>query len=207
MTNLLRIRKSFRWTALDFAIRPRRISADDFALVTVSQAYLLDDDGSVGEIVPFFTVLDVQAEEGNRLRIARGDQTLWLHKWFVHRGSQFSELKENERAALRNVFNSLEKSARKGDAQRHEEAIAHTQKAAESYSATNNIPFPLLADPDQKVFSAYRCVDDFEKQPLHGTVLIDAAGQSRWQDIGAEPFTNAKFLLEEAQRLLRLPTS
>ncbi|MEX0791484.1 MAG: redoxin domain-containing protein, partial [Pirellulaceae bacterium] len=79
------------------------------------------------------------------------------------------------------------------------------QKAAESYAATNNIPFPLLADPDQKVFSAYRCVDDFEQQPLHGTFLIDGAGQIRWQDLGAEPFTDAKFLLQESQRLLRLP--
>lgn len=80
------------------------------------------------------------------------------------------------------------------------------QKAAESYAATNSIAFPLLADPDQKVFSAYRCVDDFEQQPLHGTFLIDAAGHIRWQDIGAEPFTDAKFLLQEAERLLRLPT-
>lgn len=64
------------------------------------------------------------------------------------------------------------------------------------------IHFPLAVDPDRQVFKSYRAFDDFENMPLHGTFLIDEQGLIRWQDISAEPFTNAKFLLDEAKRLL-----
>lgn len=63
-------------------------------------------------------------------------------------------------------------------------------------------PFPLVADPALEVFKAYRAFDDFEKQPLHGTFLVDAAGMVRWQDISAEPMRDAGWLLREARRLL-----
>jgi peroxiredoxin len=64
------------------------------------------------------------------------------------------------------------------------------------------LAIPLLADPEHEVFKRYRCWDDFEDQPLHGTFLIDGEGRVRWQDISYEPFTEVDFLLEEAQRLL-----
>ena len=64
------------------------------------------------------------------------------------------------------------------------------------------IPFPLVADSSLDTFKAYRCYDDFEQQPLHGTFFIDGAGLVRWQDISSEPFMDTKFLLAEAQRLL-----
>jgi peroxiredoxin len=64
------------------------------------------------------------------------------------------------------------------------------------------IPFPLVADRSLTTFQAYRCYDDFEQQPLHGTFFIDAAGLVRWQDISYEPFQDTKFLLAETQRLL-----
>jgi len=64
------------------------------------------------------------------------------------------------------------------------------------------IPFPLVADSTLDAFKSYRCFDDFEQQPLHGTFFIDGAGFVRWQDIGAEPFMDSKFLLTEAKRLL-----
>lgn len=63
-------------------------------------------------------------------------------------------------------------------------------------------PFPLVENHNLTVFHAYRCFDDFEEQPLHGTFLIDADGQIRWQDIGYEPFMEPRFLLAEARRLL-----
>jgi peroxiredoxin len=76
-------------------------------------------------------------------------------------------------------------------------------KGADSY------PFPLLADPELKIFKDYRCYDDFEKTPLHGTFLVDAdkAGRSRirWQDISYDPFMDAPFLVQECKRLLSLP--
>jgi peroxiredoxin len=69
-------------------------------------------------------------------------------------------------------------------------------------------PFPLLADPALGIFKEYRCYDDFEKTPLHGTFLVDAdkAGRSRirWQDISYDPFMDAPFLLAECRRLLGL---
>jgi peroxiredoxin len=64
------------------------------------------------------------------------------------------------------------------------------------------IPFPLVADNTLDIFKSYRCFDDFEQQPLHGTFFIDGAGFVRWQDVGPEPFMDSKFLLTEARRLL-----
>jgi peroxiredoxin len=64
------------------------------------------------------------------------------------------------------------------------------------------LPIPLLANADLSVFKEYRCYDDFEKQPLHGTFLIDGNGLIRWRDISFEPFMDPKFVLAEAQRLL-----
>lgn len=63
-------------------------------------------------------------------------------------------------------------------------------------------PFPLVADPEQHVFKQYRCHDDFENIPLHGTFLIDGNGLIRWQDVSFDPFMEADFLLKESKRLL-----
>ena len=64
------------------------------------------------------------------------------------------------------------------------------------------MPIRLAADGDLEVFKKYRCFDDFENKPLHGTFLIDAKGMVRWQDISYEPFMEHQFLLDEAKRLL-----
>ncbi|HVA45230.1 MAG TPA: peroxiredoxin family protein [Pirellulales bacterium] len=69
------------------------------------------------------------------------------------------------------------------------------------------LPIKLLSDAGLSVFKSYRAYDDFEDLPLHATFLIDKKGLVRWQDISAEPFTDATFLLDEAQRLLRLPSA
>ena len=66
------------------------------------------------------------------------------------------------------------------------------------------INLPLFTDADLNVFKSFRCYDDFEKQPLHGTFLIDAQGRVLWQDISYEPFKDDEFLLKEAQRLLKV---
>lgn len=64
---------------------------------------------------------------------------------------------------------------------------------------------PIHSDPKLAAFKAYRCFDDFEQQPLHGTFLLDSRGRVLWQDIGYEPFMDVDFLFQESQRLLRLP--
>lgn len=78
-------------------------------------------------------------------------------------------------------------------------------KSIENFSEENRFDIDLVADPDQRVFKTYRCYDDFEQAPLHGTFLIDAQGLIRWHDIGHQPFDNVDFLLGEATRLLSIP--
>jgi peroxiredoxin len=84
---------------------------------------------------------------------------------------------------------------------------AATASAVENDSAQDAaaFPFTLLSNHDLRLFQAYGCFDDFERQPLHGTFLIDKGGLIRWQETGAEPFKDAEFLLKEARRLLALP--
>ena len=65
-------------------------------------------------------------------------------------------------------------------------------------------PFPLLSDHGLATFKAWRCFDDFENRPLHGTFLVDAHGKLQWWDIGPEPFMNVDFLIEESKRLLAI---
>ncbi|MEZ6107207.1 MAG: redoxin domain-containing protein [Pirellulaceae bacterium] len=70
-----------------------------------------------------------------------------------------------------------------------------------------SMPIPLVADPELTAFRAFRCFDDFEKTPLHGTFVIDGAGRIRWRDIGPEPFMDPKFVLDEALRLISFDAS
>jgi peroxiredoxin len=78
------------------------------------------------------------------------------------------------------------------------------KKTAEFSDIAWGFPFSLLADPGLGAFKAYRAHDDFEGFALHGTFLIDGEGKVRWQDIGAEPFMETKFLLDESLRLLKI---
>jgi peroxiredoxin/tetratricopeptide (TPR) repeat protein len=78
-------------------------------------------------------------------------------------------------------------------------------KSIENYKS-GTFPFPLASDPTLGTFKACRAHDDFENRPLHGTFLIDGAGLVRWQDISFEPFRDARFVLNEARRLLAIST-
>ena len=81
--------------------------------------------------------------------------------------------------------------------------MAGLKQSIEAYK-DGPIPMPLVADNALEIFKAYRCYDDFEQQPLHGTFFIDGSGQVRWQDISYQPFNDPKFLLGEARRLMGL---
>ena len=85
------------------------------------------------------------------------------------------------------------------------DSIAGLQKTFSTVNPSERLPFPLLSDTDHEIFRRYRAYDDFERMPLHGTFLIDAAGFMRWHTIGFEPFTEPRFLLLEAKRLLAIP--
>jgi peroxiredoxin len=80
----------------------------------------------------------------------------------------------------------------------------NTEALAKSLKTDKKVPFPVASDPKCDVFKSYRAYDDFEKQPLHGTFLIDARGLVRWHDIGYEPFMDTAFVLSEAKRLFAL---
>ncbi|PHS11402.1 MAG: alkyl hydroperoxide reductase [Blastopirellula sp.] len=74
-------------------------------------------------------------------------------------------------------------------------------KSIEAYTE-EKMPIKLVSDGPLEVFKKFRVFDDFEKQPLHGTFVIDADGSVLWQDIGYEPFMDPDFVIEEAVRLM-----
>jgi peroxiredoxin len=65
-------------------------------------------------------------------------------------------------------------------------------------------PMPILSDTGLDLFKAYRAYDDFEGVPIHGTFLIDARGNVRFQRISAEPFLEVEFVKTEAARVDRI---
>ncbi len=91
------------------------------------------------------------------------------------------------------------------------ELMAISSESSESFNDSltslgdDVLHIPLHSDPQLTAFKAYRCYDDFEQQPMHGTFLLDSHGRVLWQDIGYEPFMDVDFLLKESQRLLELP--
>ena len=82
------------------------------------------------------------------------------------------------------------------------ESVESLKTGLDRYSKA--IEIPLHSDPKLMAFKSFRCFDDFELKPLHGTFLIDQNGRVLWQDIGSEPFKDVEFLTNEAGRLLRL---
>ncbi|HEV3166993.1 MAG TPA: peroxiredoxin family protein [Isosphaeraceae bacterium] len=77
-------------------------------------------------------------------------------------------------------------------------------KALKSNADGIKFPMPLLPDTKLDVFKAYRSHDDFEAQPLHGTILIDAQGNIRFQRISADPFLEVEFIKAEAGRINKM---
>jgi len=87
-------------------------------------------------------------------------------------------------------------------------AISSDDREGLQFSLKNykdgKFPFLLLADGDKSTFKAYRAFDDFEDEPLHATLIIDAKGRIRWQDIGHQPFMDVPFVLKEGQRMMKI---
>lgn len=85
------------------------------------------------------------------------------------------------------------------------EALPALLESRESLPDGADFPLRLIPDPDLSLFKRFKAYDEFEGIPLHGTVLLDGTGRIRWQDAGAQPFSEAAFLRREAIRLLALP--
>jgi len=114
-------------------------------------------------------------------------------------------------AGLAETFSDFSEAATDADAaaetKSEADAGSEGETEPEKPKAKNPFPFPLLSDEKLDTFKAFRAYDDFENMALHGTFLIDARGQIRWQDISYEPFMKAEWLLEECQRLLSFEDS
>ncbi len=80
--------------------------------------------------------------------------------------------------------------------------VSKLQTALKNYEP-QTYPFPLVSDGSLAAFKAWRCFDDFEQKPLHGTYFVDGLGRLRWWDTGAEPFMDVDFLLQELPRLMQ----
>lgn len=76
-------------------------------------------------------------------------------------------------------------------------------KTMDKVRSEGGFPFKIVSDSELRAFRDFGAFDDFEGKPLHGLFLIDGKGVIRWQNISAEPFTQAEWLLKEAVRLLR----
>lgn len=74
-------------------------------------------------------------------------------------------------------------------------------KALKANADEVKFPMPLLADPSLGLFKAYQAFNDFEDEPLHGTYLIDAEGNVRYQRISSDPFLDVDFIKKEAARV------
>jgi peroxiredoxin len=79
-----------------------------------------------------------------------------------------------------------------------------TTKALKANSEDVSFPMPLLSNPRLDSFKTYRCFDDFEDTPMHGTFLIDANGDVRFSRVSAEPFLDVAFIKAEAERVKKL---
>ena len=57
----------------------------------------------------------------------------------------------------------------------------------------------LVSDHQMKLFRGIGAFDTANDKPLHGTVLVDAAGRIRWSNVGAHPFMKVDELVAEAR--------
>lgn len=82
-----------------------------------------------------------------------------------------------------------------------------TTKSLKNNKDGVKFPMPLLADPKLDVFKKYHAFDDFENTPLHGTFLIDARGDVRFQRISSNPFLEVEFIKAEAARVNKITSA
>ncbi len=146
-------------------------------------------------LAPVWSATDSEGETRSTKQFAKRPLVLILYLGFgcVHCAEQlkeFSPMAEQYRAAGIDVAGIST------------ETLSQLQTGLRKYDG--EIRMPLMANPEGDIFKAFRCFDDFEGVPMHGTFLIDTNGRIRWQDTGYKPFMDPKFLLEEATRLLKL---
>ena len=100
-------------------------------------------------------------------------------------------------------FEALKKAERR-DGRRQYRRRATPPGPSRTTRTGSSSPCRSCADPRLELFKRYRAYDDFESQPLHGTFLIDAEGNVRFQRISADPFLDVEFIKTEAARVNRI---
>lgn len=85
------------------------------------------------------------------------------------------------------------------------DSVDGLHRTFELSKTTGSFPFPIVSDHTLQAFHSFRAFDDFENMPLHGSFLIDAEGNVRWQNISYQPFKDVNWLLGESKRLLSIP--
>ena len=146
-------------------------------------------------LAPVWSATDSEGETRSTKQFGKRPLVLILYLGFgcVHCAEQlkeFSPMAEQFRAAGIDVAGIST------------ETLSQLQTGLRKYDG--DMRMPLMANPEVDIFKAFRCFDDFEGVPMHGTFLIDTNGRIRWQDTGYKPFMDPKFLLEESKRLLKL---
>jgi peroxiredoxin len=69
--------------------------------------------------------------------------------------------------------------------------------ALKKLGKNQKLPIALLADEKYETFDQYGCLDERDRQPLHGTFVIDAKGKIVWRNVDDEPFMDLKQVLEK----------
>lgn len=69
-------------------------------------------------------------------------------------------------------------------------------RAAKSYAAGRPLPFLLLADGTHATFKKFDC---FDREPMHGTFVLDAERRIRWRHIGNQPFMDISAVIERCR--------
>lgn len=62
-------------------------------------------------------------------------------------------------------------------------------------------------NPNQEWFEAFRAIDEFTNEPVHGIFLIDSNGKMRFHHLSVHALTDLTFLGMETERLMRLPST
>lgn len=79
------------------------------------------------------------------------------------------------------------------------------ETTAKRYSQYGEFDFLVLSDPDNAVAQAYDvftpATETADEDILHGTFVVDGAGQVVWAETGYEPFTNNRFLVHLLNKL------
>jgi len=75
-------------------------------------------------------------------------------------------------------------------------------RAAKGYAAGRPLPFLLLADGTHATFKKFGC---FDREPLHGTFVLDADRRIRWRHVGIQPFMDISTVVERCRESRNTP--